>query len=192
MGLARIVSSLASEHVSMWGLVHRAWRKVAFIASIQLLTGVGLAAGPSDLDYVIGASLPPWAVDSLAKFPKTANYTLSARLNPYYVQGDFDGDGSADMAVLVVEKASGKHGIAFILRRGIEIVGAGRAIGNGGDDLSWIDAWYVYEKGMVEQGASDDAPPTLKGDAVMAIKTESASGLIYWNGSGFAWYQQGD
>jgi hypothetical protein len=35
-------------------------------------------------------------------------------------------------------------------------------------------------------------PPELKGDAIMAIKTESASGLIYWNGSKFEWCQQGD
>ena len=159
---------------------------------VQLLTGVSLAAGPSDLDYVTGASLPPSAIEALAKFPQTANYTLSTRLNPYYVQGDFDGDRKTDTAVLVIEKASGKHGIVFILDRGIEIVGAGRTIGNGGDDLSWMDAWYVFEKDKVEQGAFDEAPPTLKGDAVMAIKTESASGLIYWKGSGFAWYQQGD
>jgi hypothetical protein len=91
-----------------------------------------------------------------------------------------------------VEKASGKNGIAFILRQSIEIVGAGKTIGNGGDDLSWMDAWYVYKQGTVEQGAFDGSPPKLKGDAVMAIKTESASGLIYRNGSGFAWYQQGD
>ena len=159
---------------------------------IPLLTGASLAAGPGDLAYVTGASLPPSVVESLAKYPQSASYTLTARLNPFYVQGDFDGDGKADTAILVVEKASGKHGIAFILERGIEVVGGGHPIGNGGDDLSWMDAWYVFEKDKVEHGAFDDAPPVLKGDALMAIKTESASGLIYWNGSGFAWYQQGD
>ena len=159
---------------------------------IPLLTGASLAAGPGDLDYVTGASLPPSIVESLAKYPQSASYTLTARLNPFYVQGDFDGDGKADTAILVVEKASGKHGIAFILDRGIEVVGAGHPIGNGGDDLSWMDAWYVFGTDKVEQGAFDDAPPSLMGDALMAIKTESASGLIYWNGSGFAWYQQGD
>ncbi|MFO0994923.1 MAG: hypothetical protein U1E67_23670 [Hyphomicrobiales bacterium] len=151
-----------------------------------------MAAGSGDLDFVTGTSLPPPVFESLANFPKTANYTLSTRLNPYYVQGDFDGDGKTDTAVLVTERASGKQGIAFILDRGIEVVGAGTSIGNGGDDLSWMDAWYVFGKNKVEQGAFDEAPPTLKGDGLMAIKTESASGLIYWNGSGFAWYQQGD
>ncbi|MBL8906059.1 MAG: hypothetical protein JNM20_05210 [Rhizobiales bacterium] len=164
----------------------------ALFAGACLCAGGSLAAEPGDLDYVTGASLPPPAVESLAKFPQTANYTLSARLNPYYVQGDFDGDGKADTAVLVAETASGKHGIAFILDRRIEIVGAGKSIGNGGDDFAWMDAWYVYPKGAVEQGAFDEAPPVLRGDALMAIKTESASGLIYWDGSGFAWYQQGD
>ena len=55
-----------------------------------------------------------------------------------------------------------------------------------------MDAWYVYDRGKVEQGAFEEAPPTLKGDALMVINTESASGLIYWDGDAFAWYQQGD
>ena len=154
--------------------------------------GTSLAAGPGDLDFATGANLPPSVAEALAKFPQTADYALSARINPFYVRGNFDGDGSVDTAILVVEKASGKQGIAFILERGIEIVGAGKAIGNGGYDLSWMDAWYVYDKDKVEQGAFDEGPPTLKGDALMAIKTESASGLVYWDGDGFAWYQQGD
>jgi hypothetical protein len=44
----------------------------------------------------------------------------------------------------------------------------------------------------VQRGADETAPPTLKGDALMVIKTESASALIYWNGRGYSWYQQGD
>lgn len=192
MGLARIVSSLASERVSRWGIVHRVRGAAAFLVGIPLLTSVSFAAGSADLDYVTGASLPPQIAEALGKYPQSASYTLTARLNPYYVQGDFDGDGKTDTAILVVQKASGKHGIAFILDRGVRVVGAGKSIGNGGDDLSWMDAWYVFAKDKVEQGAFDEAPPRLKGDALMAIKTESASGLIYWNGSGFAWYQQGD
>lgn len=164
----------------------------ALLASVCIAAGTCPAAGPGDLDFATGASLPPPVVEALTTFKQTAKYALTARVNPFYLQGDFDGDGKSDTAVLVVEKVSGKHGIAFILHEGIEIVGAGETIGNGGDELSWMDAWYVYDNGRVEQGAFDEAPPRLRGDAVMAIKTESASGLIYWNGSGFAWYQQGD
>jgi hypothetical protein len=198
MGLAGIVSSLASEHVSMWRIVHQRGEGMKFSLAVSLAgmlfsIGSSFAAGPEDVDFVIAASLPPAVSEALRGNPKTANYKISTRINPYYVQGDFNGDGKVDTALLIEEKASGKAGIAFVLgKRKIAIVGAGKATGNGGDSFDWMDAWYVYEQGKVQMGADENAPPTLKGDALLAMKAESASGLIYWNGSTFAWYQQGD
>ena len=49
-----------------------------------------------------------------------------------------------------------------------------------------------FHRGPVGKGADGKAPPKLRGDALMVIKTESASALIYWNGTRYAWYQQGD
>ena len=89
-------------------------------------------------------------------------------------------------------RARRARGIPYSQRRNHAGPQGGRDLGNGGDDFGWMDAWHVYEKGKVEQGASEGKPPKLKGDAIMAIKTESASGLIYWNGKKFDWYQQGD
>jgi hypothetical protein len=65
-------------------------------------------------------------------------------------------------------------------------------LGNAGDDFSWMDAWYVFQRGPVRRGADEKAPPKLRGDALMVSKSESASALIYWNGKNYAWYQQGD
>lgn len=164
-----------------------------FLIATQFCTCGSFAAGTEDIDYVLAASLPPAVAEALRDNPKTARYKITTRINPYYVQGDFNGDGKVDTALLIEEKAGGKAGIAFVLgRKKVAIVGAGEAIGNGGDDFDWMDAWYVYQKGKVQMGADENAPPTLKGDALLAMKAESASGLIYWNGSGFAWYQQGD
>ena len=56
-----------------------------------------------------------------------------------------------------------------------------------------MDAWYVYPRGPVGRNAFDaGAPPTLNGDALMVIKTEAASGIIYWAGTAYEWYQQDD
>jgi hypothetical protein len=152
-----------------------------------------LAASPEDLDYVIAASLPPEVAEVLRSATETGRLQLTSRINPFYIQGDFDGDGSRDTAILTRDRSSGKQGIAIIRSGGaVNVIGAGQAIGNGGDDFEWMDAWYVYRKGEVGQGAFEGKPPELKGDAIMAVKTESASGLIYWNGSKFDWYQQGD
>ncbi len=35
-------------------------------------------------------------------------------VNPFYIRGDFDGTGPLDVAVLVVEKATGKRGILVV------------------------------------------------------------------------------
>ena len=67
------------------------------------------------------------------------------------------------------------------------VVGAGRAIGNGGDDFSWMDAWSIETRDTRGKSA-----PALRGDALLVQKLESASGLIYWDGSTYRWRQQGD
>ena len=88
----------------------------------------------------------------------------------------------------------GKRGILIVHIGADEyvVIGAGNRIGNGGDDFRWMDAWQVYPRGEVGQGADPATPPRLIGDALLAINTESASGVIYWSGSRYEWYQQGD
>ena len=137
-------------------------------------------------------SIPDWVAPALAKSALDKTLAIDTRLNPFYQRGDFDGDGALDFAALVVETTSKKSGIVIVHRATTRafVVGAGRTIGNGGDDFSWMDAWRVFEKSAVPR--STGAPPVLKGDALHVIKTESASGLIYWTGTAYRWYQQGD
>jgi hypothetical protein len=133
------------------------------------------------------------ALSFSANLPDT--YTLSAWLDPSYLQGDFNGDGHTDHAVLVEEKSTGMRGILIThVGTGQQyVVGAGRAIGNGGADFHWMDEWQVYPRGVVGQGADlDQEPPVLSGDALLVIKTGAASALVYWTGTAYEWYQQGD
>jgi hypothetical protein len=103
-------------------------------------------------------------------------------LDPCEIDGDFDGDGKMDRAILFTLK--GKRGIHFVMGNQMTyIVGGGVPIGNGGDDLNWMDRWELHR---------GDIQPKVKGDSLLVEKTESASAIIYWNGSGFDWYQQGD
>src|SRR5256884_3274335 len=62
------------------------------------------------------------------------DYELSFRVNPFYLRGDFIGDGKADIAILVKQRSTGKLGIAIIngATDKVTVVGAGNAIGNGG------------------------------------------------------------
>ena len=112
-------------------------------------------------------------------------------MNPFYLRGDFNGDGKIDVAVLVKQRSTGKSGIA-IVHSGtskVTILGAGTAIGNGGDDFDWMDSWEIYSKDRV---ASKTSVPKLHGDALLVSKSEAASALIYWNGKRYVWLQQGD
>jgi hypothetical protein len=136
-----------------------------------------------DIPKVIDKAI---ANESLAK-----KYELSYRMNPSYLRGDFNGDGKIDVAVLVKERSMGKIGIAIIsgANNKATILGAGSAIGNGGDDFEWMDSWEIYSKDRIASGTS---VPKVRGDALLVSKSEAASALIYWNGKRYVWRQQGD
>lgn len=164
---------------------------------ISALTMVPISlfgASAEDLSFVIASSMPPALSEQIAADSLLRGYKLSSRLNPYYLQADFNGDGHVDAAVLVNSVTTGKAGIA-IVHAGLVpsvVLGADRSFGNGGDDFSWMDAWCVYPRGPVHRGADEADPPTLKGDGLMVLKTEAASSIVYWTGKEYAWYQQGD
>jgi len=126
---------------------------------------------------------------SLAK-----NYDLSFRTNPFYLRGDFNGDGNTDVAFLVQHRSTGKIGIAIVhgATDKVIILGAGVAIGNGGDDFEWMDSWRVLSKDIAAREGAKTNAPDFRGDALFVETSEAASALIYWNGKRYVWSQQGD
>ena len=119
------------------------------------------------------------------------NYDASFHMNPFFLRGDFNGDGKTDVAVLAKQRSTGKLGIAIVhgANNKVTILGAGTSIGNGGDDFEWMDSWEIYSKDGVTKGTNT---PKLHGDALLVSKSEAASALIYWNGKRYVWLQQGD
>jgi len=115
-------------------------------------------------------------------------------VNPFYLEGDFNGDGAMDAAVLIKERATGKHGIAVVhdTTGKVTILGAGISIGTGGDDFDCMDSWQVYSKTRAAHAAGETSVRHLRGDALLVEKSESGSALIYWNGKRYLWSQQGD
>ena len=104
------------------------------------------------------------------------------------------GDGKPDVAVLVLERATGSIGISVIFGSGIatSIIGAGQSIGNGGDDFRWMDLWRLD---TVPRAINRwNAPlPKYQGEVLYVEKSESASAFIGWTDDDqWEWYQQGD
>ena len=121
-------------------------------------------------------------------------YDLFFRVDPSYLEGDFNGDGKMDTAVLVKERSTGKVGIAIVNGTigKVTILGAGVGIGNGGDDFKWMDSWKVHSKTCAAHAPGEASVPHLRGDALLVEKSEVAGALIYWNGKKYLWSQLGD
>ena len=150
-------------------------------------------------------SLPPQSPGTICEVPKAAKkaltngstgkkYDLSSYIDPCYLEGDFNGDGKLDAAVLMKERSTGKLGIAIVhgTTGKVTILGAGIVVGNGGDDFQWMDSWQVSSKAHVGHLAREATLPGLRDDVLLLEKSEAASALIYWNGQRYVWYQQGD
>jgi len=121
-------------------------------------------------------------------------YEVSFHLSPFYLRGDFNGDGKMDVAVLVKQRSNGKLGIAIVhgVTNKVTILGAGFGICNGGDDFEWMDSWQIYTKDAGAKAAGAQDLPHLRGDALLVSKSEAASALIYRNGKRYVWLHQGD
>lgn len=136
--------------------------------------------------------LPGWASKAWMHAADTHGLDIFGGVNPFMQRGDFDGDGKADLAILVQARSSKKIGILFLHRKSKPLlIGAGFPLGNAGDDFSWLDIWAVQDRESVRSSESQK-PLQLKTDAIMVAKEGSASGLIYFSGGKYKWRQLGD
>jgi hypothetical protein len=155
-----------------------------------------LIAGERDIaqrDWIQTENIPRWIREVFTTNKLDAKYAFAFHINPFYLGGDFNGDSVTDAAILVEEKNTRKIGIAIIHRNKNQffIIGAGRPVWAGDDDLRWMNIWHIYPKGPVKKGYTIAKPPTLKGDALVIEKAEASTTLIYWDGKTYRWYGLG-
>jgi hypothetical protein len=141
---------------------------------------------PSNKDALVPDSI--WSIASAAGLDSV--YAISFWLqSPPYLEGDFDGDGVSDAAVLVEHRATGKLGVAIVHRgtRRVTILGAGSGSA-GPDDLSWIDRWDLYHKGVTFNLTIQDRPSIQLGaDALWVGRQDSVSAFYIWTGANYVW-----
>ena len=146
---------------------------------------VGVAPASAQLSRRTFGGLPRWADSALVAAGLGQRFVLSAALNPIYELGDFDRDGLLDIAVQIKDVAGLRHGTAIVHRidHSVHIVGAGRPIGNGKDQLNWRASWGVASprdaRGHARFGA----------DLLYITQPEAPSGWVVWDGRDYVWVE---
>ncbi|WP_276372908.1 hypothetical protein [Chryseolinea sp. H1M3-3] len=163
---------------------------------LALTISASVFAKGQDKIFVFESNLPAEIEDLYNQEKIKSIYSIRTDLNPFYLRGDFDGDKIQDYALGIVERKTEKKGM-LIYHAGTKthyIIGAGKPLSNGKgrDNYNWMDAWKVYVDKEVEMGVGETKKITLKGEAILTIKLESSSGIVYWTGKEYRWYQQGD
>jgi len=129
-----------------------------------------------------------WSIASRAGLDSIYAISLSLQYPPY-LEGDFDGDGVNDAAVLIEQRSTGKIGVAIVRRgmRQVTVLGAGRS-GAGPDDIAWLDAWDVFRKGATLHLTIHDRPrEQLIADALWVGRRDFMSAFYVWTPGGFVY-----
>jgi hypothetical protein len=155
----------------------------------------------SKTEFYIKERLPEWflKMELLNGIKFQEEYEFDNRLNPLYLEEDFNGDGNIDLAIPIKQKKTDKVGFAIIHGQTNEIfiIGAGTEVKNGlSDNMSYIDIWKVNrekknEPGLDENGEIDkNGPLILKNPSMQVEKSEVGGGQIYWNGTEYVYFHQ--
>jgi hypothetical protein len=145
------------------------------------------------------SGIPEWGHENFKKF--TDKYHLANYIKPQFLEADFSGDKTSDLALLIERKSDKKKGILILFAQTGQsfILGAGNEFGTGGDNFNWAGRWEVfnekitYETTFKENGDVDGGKEVkLKRPAIEIREEEGSGGLIYFDGKKFTWIHQGD
>lgn len=158
--------------------------------------------GQTEYDYwVLEQRTPNWALTVFQQLNLNDSLNISDFVNPFYFEEDFNGDSQLDIALLVEQKSTLKKGILIIHGNSNDyvLIGAGNIFNNKITDMSWMDVWKIYRHSTSHQLTYKDnfdidgsIEITVHNPSIEIIKTEAASGLIYWNGSTYKWNQRSE
>jgi hypothetical protein len=159
------------------------------IAAILFVMKLAAANGLTD-----GQPFQPERLAQCLRSPKVANLSVLTDRNPFYLRGDFDGDGLPDYAVSVRSQAGGTGVLICAGDGGLFLLGARIGGGRFSDmpqDRFIAPNWAVYTREDVTalKAFQSNVPrpvPSVKGESIAMIWEDGIS-LIYWDGKSFKW-----
>jgi len=153
------------------------------VKSVLAVALLGVTPAAAQISRTTFGGLPRWADSALIAAGLGRQFTLSSQLNPAYEFADFDGDGLSDLAVEIKDTGL-RYGIAIVHRidRSVHVVGAGRPVGNGMDQLSRSASWGVSS---LRHGRH-----LAFGRDVLIISQQGAhDGWLAWDGRAYVWME---
>jgi hypothetical protein len=148
----------------------------------------------------------PKPFDSLFKSKGlNQDFSLNYSLKPAWLKADFNGDGVADLAVMVNGKTSTKKGLLVIHGKTGKyfIFGAGTPIAKM-DDLSWVDNWGLYKERTAYETKVDDNTGDIKSGKIVRLHhpgvliqymeggRPTSGGILYFTGKTYRLIHQGE
>ena len=135
----------------------------------------------------------PAAIHSCLESEELKSYKIDFRINPFYLRGDFDGDGKPDFAVMILGASSQSTGLVMCQGNGKRFVlGAGSKppFSTKRDDNFLSSDWEVvtlqeFGKLLYDQKLGSRA----KGE-VITLTWEDGNGYIYWDGDRYRWFEE--
>jgi len=142
----------------------------------------------------------PWLpeqVDKCLKRPEVSTLVVLYDQNPFYLRGDFDGDGKPDYAVAVRGSKAKRNGVLVCTGGGgVFLLGADNVQAQPFSDLpedNFLGAdWEVLTRArtleMRQWTCTVPHPlPKILGETIAFIFEGEGTSIIYWDGSRFRW-----
>lgn len=143
-------------------------------------------------DYI--PVIHPEVVEKCLKDEAAKGAEVDTATNPYYLRGDFDGDGRADYAVAVRGAKNKRMGVLVCLASGTAYALGGpneEKFSDFRDDNFFAPNWTALSKAetMELRKYPEVAPhplPRIRAETIEMV-WEDGLALIYWDGKRFRW-----
>jgi len=139
----------------------------------------------------------PEQIDHCLKSPTAAGIDLNVETNPYYLRGDYDGDGRPDYAVAIRGRNTKRNGVLVCTGNGRTfLLGADQRTTQPFSDMPndnfFAPNWAVYSKEETRalrqwKGITAALPPRLVRGESIAMIWEDGISIIYWDGHAYRW-----